>query len=88
MHLPDAWGYLVFGGEKEVDEAPEVPRDSTWPARLAAVNVYYAQQAYKQKTGSYASRMDQLSELVNQAIVAPFQIEIQMPRDFKKEPSE
>jgi len=76
MHLPDAWGYLVFGEEAGVDKAT-VPRDSSWPARLAAMNVYYAQHEYKKETGTYATDLDQLIQLVDQAIVAPFQVEIQ-----------
>ena len=75
MHRPDAWGYLVFGSEGGVNES-SVPRDPTWPARLAAMNVYYAQQQYKQETGSYATETDQLSQHVDQAILSPFQVEI------------
>jgi hypothetical protein len=55
----------------------EIPRDASWPARLAAMNVYYAQQEYKRETGDYATEINQLTRLLNQAIRSPFQIEIQ-----------
>jgi hypothetical protein len=76
MHLPDAWGYLVFGQET-IKDTQEIPRDASWPARLAAMNVYYAQQEYRRETGVYATEINQLTRLLNQAIVSPFQIEIQ-----------
>jgi hypothetical protein len=76
MHLPDAWGYLVFGQET-MHDTQEIPRDASWPARLAAMNVYYAQQEYKRETGVYATEINQLTRLLNQAIVSPFHTEIQ-----------
>lgn len=72
-HLPDAWGYLVFGNDSNESYA----RDPTWPSRLAAMNVYYAQHQYHQDTGSYATQLDILIQYLHQAIVSPFQIEIQ-----------
>jgi hypothetical protein len=81
MHLPDAWGYLVFGGEKRPEASP-TPREPTWPARLAAMNVYYAQKAYLEKNGEYAADMDRLDAYVDAAIVAPFKISIR-PRSGK-----
>jgi hypothetical protein len=43
MHLPDAWGYLVFGNNSNQTFA----RDPAWPPRLAAMSVYYAQHQYE-----------------------------------------
>jgi Carbohydrate family 9 binding domain-like len=84
MHLPDAWGYLVFGGpEKSMNEP--VARDPTWPPRLAAMNVYYAQRQYRQENGLYATRLDMLTPLLHQAIVSPFQIEI-LSNDLPNKP--
>jgi hypothetical protein len=82
MHRPDAWGYLVFGpeqGNTNKNENDLNLRDPTWPMRLAATNVYYAQRQFHQATGSYATRLEDLSRLLNQAIIAPFQIEIKSP---------
>jgi hypothetical protein len=84
MHLPDAWGYIVFGGAvagretTTVESAEPTPRDPSWPARLAAMNIYYAQKKFYDQTGSYASNIEQLSELVDWAIVNPFRIEIKI----------
>jgi hypothetical protein len=41
------------------------------------MNVYYAQQEYKREAGVYATEINQLTRLLNQVIVSPFQIEIQ-----------
>ena len=78
MHLPDSWGYMVFGGknpdvstvhgyneagdiEEIQSDALSTPRDSTWPARIAAMNVYYAQKEFsKQNNGSYADTIELL----------------------------
>jgi len=79
MHLPDAWGYISFGppiGDKLVDNVP--PKDSTWPARLAAMHIYYAQVAFKDDGGVYASDVEQLSNLIDPVITAPFNIVISL----------
>jgi hypothetical protein len=77
MHLPDAWGYLVFG--KLVDstgnDGCDSPRDPTWPHRLTAMNVYYALHFYKDRNGSYTANLADLS--LDSAIVEPFDIDIQ-----------
>ncbi|KAL3934213.1 MAG: hypothetical protein SGARI_003490, partial [Bacillariaceae sp.] len=83
MHLPDAWGYFVFGDEGGKDEG-SIPKDPTWPGRLAAMNVYYAQKVYSEQRQSelgktkYASTLEELSNLVDDAILEPFQIDIQV----------
>lgn len=80
MHLPDAWGYLVFGGNGDDDgnetDPSLVRQDMDWPARLAAMNVYYAMHDFREKSGSYTDNIAALS--VDEAIVAPFAIEIQL----------
>ena len=82
MHLPDSWGYMVFGGEHDADnetlERSSVshPRDPTWPARLAGMNIYYAQHSYKKRNGVFAMSMEQLKDLVDTKIVDPFDIDI------------
>jgi hypothetical protein len=96
MHLPDAWGYIVFGdggGNGQNNASPDAliedrsssvssihGRDPTWPARLAAMNVYYAQHYYRSNNSdnSFASDMEQLKDLVDQKIVEPFDIRIQL----------
>lgn len=77
MHRPDAWGYFVLGGGDDGAALP--PRDPTWPGRLAAMNMYYAQQVYFEKNGkqSYASSVEELDNLLDEAIVAPFEVAIQ-----------
>ena len=80
MHRPDAWGYVVFAGPDGGDGGggggggippPEV-RDPDWPARLAAMNVYYAQAAHLEASGAYAGSVGELGGLVDPAIVGPF----------------
>ena len=65
MHLPDAWGYLVFDDTKDshVDSHDEImaPRDYAWPLKLAAMTLYYAQHYYYQQHGKFT---DALSDLV------------------------
>lgn len=73
MDLSDAWSYLVFGDVSETTSSS--CRDSSWPARLAVMNVYYAQHEYYAQHGSFASKMNQPAKFVNQAIVSSFQID-------------
>ena len=86
MHLPDAWGYFVLTDQKEVEtkkgatDAQNIveSRDPTWPGRLAAMNVYYAQKVYSKQHGggAYATTIDDLAKLIDETIVGPFQIQI------------
>jgi len=79
MHRPDAFGYVVFVGQaSEAGEAtPPSIVDPTWPARLAAMNVYYAQVAYAEDhAGKYAEDVTDLKDLVEEAIVGPFNVSI------------
>jgi hypothetical protein len=65
MHRPDAWGYFVFGSGESSEDIKEVTRDLSWPSRLAAMNVYYAQRAYKETNGKYASKLSELTEYLD-----------------------
>lgn len=90
MHLPDAWGYVVFGdsegkvpsgeeGEPFMSRDGLEQRDRTWPARLAAMNVYYAQKRYREVNGgSYASDVRMLDDLVDSSILDPFEVQIRV----------
>jgi len=86
MHLPDAWGYVQFVdpltdpknengdsiiGEINAEKNHEY-RDPAWPAKITAMNVYYAQRQYKDLNQKYASSLDQLGDLVNSEIIRPF----------------
>ena len=92
MHRPDAWGYVYFDGQVSndadiMDEKNDTdsPRDPTWPARLAAMNVYYAQVVYAEDhAGEYATNMEELEGLIDKVIVDPFDIEIAVSDDHKK----
>jgi hypothetical protein len=75
MHLPDAWGYIAFGpsiGDKMMDDA--TAKDPTWPSRLAAIHIYYAQTAFFEDHGVYASNIDLLDEFIDRDITDPFDI--------------
>lgn len=97
MHLPDSWGYMVFGGTKsitqngqenneeahtdpiEVATLSSISKDSSWPGRIAAMNVYYAQRYFSnQNNGTYAPSMKELGGLLDNEIVDPFQIKIEL----------
>jgi hypothetical protein len=85
MHLPDAWGYIVFGKPQD-DESPltgndSVPKDLSWPVRLAAMHVYYAQAAFFEDHGTYASNIDLLTDLIDSDITDPFDILIDLDDD-------
>ncbi len=82
MHLPDAWGYIVFGEPKsEAFKDNPIPQDSTWPVRLAAMHVYYAQTAFFEEHRTYASNMDLLVHLIDSDIMDPFDIVIDLDAD-------
>ena len=51
MHLPDAWGYLLFADEKGT--TPMDWRDPHFAARHAAACVYYAAKAFHEAKGRY-----------------------------------
>ena len=79
MHLPDAWGYIVFGNPTcEPKRSESMPKDSSWPVRLAAMHMYYAQSAFFEEHKAYASNLDQLTNLVDTDITDPFDIFIDL----------
>lgn len=77
MHAPDAFGYFQFAGGRH-DEADQEPRrDPTWPLRLAAMNIYYAQRAFSEKNDRrFASTLGQLEPFINFSIVEPFEVHL------------
>lgn len=85
MHLPDAWGYIVFGEKAMQSKAngskSSFQRDPSWPGRLAAMNIYYAQAVFLEKTGNYAVTLEQLKGLTHSSIIDPFQITIKKTDD-------
>ena len=54
MHLPNAWGYLIFGplvnnyhhDRSTMIDSSSTPHDPSWPIRMAAMNIYSAQHAF------------------------------------------
>jgi hypothetical protein len=84
MHLPDAWGYLVWNtttngngsGDSAVEQPPPPPswRDAHWPAKLTALTVYYALHEYCAQYGTFTNVLADLA--VPRAIVEPFDIDI------------
>ena len=85
MHLPDAWGYVEFSpstedsakiGEVPCQELMNGAGDPSWPARLAAMNVYYAQKKYNEDHHEYANDILTLGDLVNKEILSPFAVEL------------
>ena len=73
MHLPDAWGWVQFA---PAEGAPPL-RDVTWPARLAALNLYYAQHLYMDKTGNFSTSVAALRPYLDHQITAPFQLAVE-----------
>ena len=81
MHAPDAYGYFYFTDNQETTaETTNRPaaRDPTWPLRLTAMHIYHAQRAYFERRNNhqYASSVQDLTDLVDPAIVEPFDIYI------------
>jgi hypothetical protein len=83
MHLPESWGYLVFGNDDD-DDSPPTPTpmlqpvdiDRTWPARVAAMHVYYAQNAYREAVGRYTFDLDDLVPYMQTVYINPFTVHI------------
>lgn len=63
MHRPETWGYVQFStakaGSRPAREVRFVP-DPAGPAKYQLMRVYYAQQAHKARSGSYAETLDAL----------------------------
>jgi hypothetical protein len=58
MHLPERWGSVVFVGPE--DGPKPLPADSQAPARLLLGRIHVAQQAYRGKTGKFATSLEEL----------------------------
>jgi hypothetical protein len=73
MHLPDAWGWVQFAPA----EGAAPLRDVTWPGRLAAMNIYYAQHMYMAKKGNYSTSVSALQPYLDPKITSPFQLAVE-----------
>ena len=75
MHLPDAWGVVEFAPPDgaTLESSSWVQRE--WPARQAAMSVYYAQRAQHEQHGVYAASVDGLA--VDAALLASFEVRIE-----------
>jgi len=65
MHLPDAWGYVVFADAEGrlPDHSPaDAWRDPAWPVRHAAAVLYYAVRAFREEKGSIPPSVAELRE--------------------------
>ena len=74
MHLPESWGYFVFADDiPDGDDRFFPTRDGSWPARLAASNLYYAQRHYFEVHKQYAKSVQDLKHLVDPNLIDPFE---------------
>ena len=87
MHYPEAWGYVRFDDGANATSANDVTatRDPYFPAKLTAMNVYYAQQKYIRANGAPASVLSDLStwmdtSLISQGNTTYFEVEFTVPR--------
>lgn len=58
MHRPETWGYVQFS-----TASPGKARfrpDTTYPARMELMRLYYLQQAFRQRHGRWASSLQEL----------------------------
>lgn len=77
MHLPDAWGLVVFVDESgHLDNGAAVCdwTDSTWRARHAAMNVYYAAKAFQEINKLPPTSIEELrtAQLIDEDALAGF----------------
>jgi len=73
MHLPDAWGYVVFAdveGKLNNNSDASAWRDPAWPARHTAMCVYYAVHAYRQRHGPGSTEELQSERLLQESVLA------------------
>jgi len=61
MHAPERWGFVTF--VETTDEAVADPRDDARPAYELLMPLYYAQRAYHEEHGRFASRLADLGDL-------------------------
>lgn len=64
MHLPDAWGYVLFADSQGKIPGGEAEKwlDPAWPARAAATAVYYAAKAYESSNKQVPNSFQQLKK--------------------------
>jgi hypothetical protein len=72
MHLPNAWGYVVFGDSTTTPMDATTTtrsalqyRDPTWAIRMAAMNLYAAQHAYYATTQTFTTHISDLMEYLD-----------------------
>jgi hypothetical protein len=58
MHMPERWGYVQFSSAEPGSVA--FRPDPTWSARDRLMQVYEAQQAFREETGRYARSLGKL----------------------------
>lgn len=74
---PKSSSNLRLQEEAELIENCTKTADSSWPAKLAAMNVYYAELAYKDShDGKFTSDMMDLKPFLDEDIMSPFHVEI------------
>ena len=81
MHLPDAWGYLVFA-DPTTGDRQDIASDSLWPVRFALINVYYSQHEYRRLNGLYADSLEKLRPLMDSEVVDCFEIDLELKKDY------
>ena len=83
MHLPNAWGYLVFGD----GDAQDVPQDPEWPIRMAAMTIYAAQHAHYDERQTYASQISELHKWLDtdliESVVSHVKLHVPLHNTFR-----
>lgn len=72
MHMPNGWGYLIFGGPAKTIAATRLEEDPEWTIRMAAMNIYAAQQAYKDKHNKYTANVSELKPWLDSELMRKF----------------
>lgn len=62
MHLPEMWGIVQFESNKKSQSAYY----EEWPARCAAMALYYAMKAFHEKEGKYTNDVEALMPYSNE----------------------
>ena len=83
MHLPDAWGYLLFGSSQRTvnRNSRQYQRDPYWPSKITVMNIYYAQKRYKELHNHYALSLKDMDDLLDKNLIQPFEVS----RDYRIE---
>eukprot|EP00929_Paragymnodinium_shiwhaense_P078730 TRINITY_DN40829_c0_g1_i1.p1 TRINITY_DN40829_c0_g1~~TRINITY_DN40829_c0_g1_i1.p1 ORF type:complete len:456 (-),score=109.69 TRINITY_DN40829_c0_g1_i1:21-1289(-) len=77
MHLPDAWGYVVFADDQgflEDGSDGDNWKDPSWSARYAAASLYYATKEFIQASEEKALP-EHAQQLMEQGFLAPNALE-------------